>query len=850
VPSLLEQARDKNYWRQLNPHLTISDRDDKPSEPIQLDPKVIDTVTQSLKNHGYFLLEDVIDTELVDKLGLGVENVWKSGWPTPFSTVYDEYWQLFRSLEALWTAILGPGYQQVPNFWCWFVDKTKESKGWGPHRDRPAVNTVRADGSLNTLTIWIPFADATALNGCMYVLPADRDPNFPRDADKVYDLDNIKPDSMQDIRALPARKGALLGWSEALVHWGSRSSDEAEKPRISLSFTYQRGDRAPYETPLFDPLQLPTFEFRLGFIAQNVERYQANASTTDEILAVCSRLSNNIPPLQITEGFERQFIGIDQRLSKSPIWSLQDEYREQAGIKGAPSLPLKPASSHLFAEVFAEQALAYLLDVVKTLNMNEPLNIIELDGHSGEMAFTVLSKLFSDAQQFESLRDLRFRYIITARTRKMFNIANNNSALDEFRKSKMIEFATFSDDSDSAALTLVESGEPLDPKQVKNPIIVISNNSFKSMRHDAFRTNNGELEETRFTFYRDGRNISLHTPVNFEQVQFTQRHAETNIDYYDDPTLNLILKHYSIALDKGTMLMPIGALRSIASLAKLSSNRMLLLALDKGFIDIGRMHGMMNYKFVSPAIVSYEVNFDAVTRYLESINGQCLVEPGDGFGYCAFTAVLEGGKSSALENLRHYFRRGVQGKDPINAQSQLQQVIEQALNVGGTPESASPVGVFTSVLKLSHCNPDVFLAAYNKFVNNKFRREFDHLNREEKGDFVRMLRKVQQNVRLSERRERALEHVFILQLDLGLIDECLKSLQESVEEYGEERAILDHFGLCYEKKQEWALSYQYFEKSFALDPTHTWARESMNRVKYRERPEKSGATFVVSKSNM
>ncbi len=89
-----------------------------------------------------------------------------------FSIIYDQYWQLFYSLSPLFSEILGKGYKQVPNFWCWYIDPTNASKGWALHRDRPSANTLMPDGLPATITIWIPLTDANTLNGCMYVLPA------------------------------------------------------------------------------------------------------------------------------------------------------------------------------------------------------------------------------------------------------------------------------------------------------------------------------------------------------------------------------------------------------------------------------------------------------------------------------------------------------------------------------------------------------------------------------------------------------------------------------------------------------------------------------------------------------
>lgn len=52
-----------------------------------------------------------------------------------------------------------------------------QGAGWGPHRDR-VQPTLDEDNSPHSLTVWLPFTDATPLNGCMYVLPAHHDGRF------------------------------------------------------------------------------------------------------------------------------------------------------------------------------------------------------------------------------------------------------------------------------------------------------------------------------------------------------------------------------------------------------------------------------------------------------------------------------------------------------------------------------------------------------------------------------------------------------------------------------------------------------------------------------------------------
>ncbi|MBM4409652.1 MAG: phytanoyl-CoA dioxygenase family protein, partial [Chloroflexi bacterium] len=121
-----------------------------------------------------------------------------------------------------------------------------------------------------SLTLWIALSDATPENGCMYLVPADRYPtyNTPEDAKLRFTL--------PDIRVLPAPAGTAFAWTQAIFHWGARSSSRAAGPRISVGFEFQRGDIAPFNQPLLDIAAPPPFAGRLKLIAKQLLQYDHN----------------------------------------------------------------------------------------------------------------------------------------------------------------------------------------------------------------------------------------------------------------------------------------------------------------------------------------------------------------------------------------------------------------------------------------------------------------------------------------------------------------------------------------------------------------------------------------------
>jgi hypothetical protein len=179
---------------------------------------------------------------------------------------------------------LGADYKMLPDFWAWHVDPRKAESGWGPHVDRLRHNPLAPDGTPLSLTCWIPLSNADPLNSCMYVVPAFLDPFYRRHMERQA---NPRPET---IRALPAKPGDYLIWNQAVLHWGSPSSEFAESPRMSMAIEFQRGDISPFNAPLLD--RIPNFERRLNLLAKQILQYRHMYHFTEELVALANYFQN------------------------------------------------------------------------------------------------------------------------------------------------------------------------------------------------------------------------------------------------------------------------------------------------------------------------------------------------------------------------------------------------------------------------------------------------------------------------------------------------------------------------------------------------------------------------------
>jgi hypothetical protein len=269
----LESALDADYWRELNPNMTVcGTRRVEPVESPNIGSSVVTQAIQTLSTSGYFQMPVLAVGPAVERMRMCFEHTRKSGWPAAFVFVYDELWRAFRgpALVQFLTEALGKGYGQLPYVWGHYVPTN--SKGWRPHVDGPSI--------LNKLTVWLALSDATLENGCMYVV------GRTAETEKISDsfLDDSKSFQRDDVmkllqyaKALPATAGSYIGWGPNVVHWGSVSSALApHRLSVSVEFASPHPNPRREELPFLegDPAApLPAFETRLYLIAKAIRSY-------------------------------------------------------------------------------------------------------------------------------------------------------------------------------------------------------------------------------------------------------------------------------------------------------------------------------------------------------------------------------------------------------------------------------------------------------------------------------------------------------------------------------------------------------------------------------------------------
>ncbi|QPO10660.1 phytanoyl-CoA dioxygenase family protein [Thalassospira sp. A40-3] len=276
-----QNATNIQVWQKLNPQLSISNGVSPGTDVAEIgaDKGGFDggALSERFWDEGYFLIHDVLPAGELEKLRGGIEVLVANGLSPALIYLYDEAWDVFRRLRPLLTHFLGDRIALLPHFWAWHVGSDVGGSGWPPHRDYQGESTI-GDEMLISLSLWVPLSNATPENGCMHVLPRNFEKGYPAPVSEPGEV------RLQDIRALPAKPGAVMGWRQDLYHWGGRASPYASEPRISLSLEFQNAAFDPLADQLLGLDHPPVFLERLALIAKQFEKYRHMQSMDAETL--------------------------------------------------------------------------------------------------------------------------------------------------------------------------------------------------------------------------------------------------------------------------------------------------------------------------------------------------------------------------------------------------------------------------------------------------------------------------------------------------------------------------------------------------------------------------------------
>lgn len=246
------------FWMQFSRGLTIADDCRQATIAARYQRSIVTSGTAHPQD-AQRLLHDrgFCAVEALDWNGVGVdlaaisatmENLKANGWPPVFVFMFDEAWRLCEALfEIMAPLIQDDRVLLEASVYGWALDKqdgspAQEKVGGNfgtPHRDSSFSNCHLHDGSSSILSVWIPTVDVDIENGCMYVIPRERDVYFDKSEDPAHLNPLLKGFPYADVRPLPGKAGTVFVWHPNTIHWGSACSAYAPESRKSIAMAFR-----------------------------------------------------------------------------------------------------------------------------------------------------------------------------------------------------------------------------------------------------------------------------------------------------------------------------------------------------------------------------------------------------------------------------------------------------------------------------------------------------------------------------------------------------------------------------------------------------------------------------------
>ena len=342
-------------------------------------------------------------------------------------------------------------------------------------------------------------------------------------------------------------------------------------------------------------------------------------------------------------------------IPNSKIWATQRYWYEQSALRAWKNrrLPIFIANNSFLAAQYARLVVAFASDALAASRSGQDnpalvkINIVEIGAGHGKLGFLVLRRLLELKEYWPT--GAEFRYILTDITKRNVDFWKSHPDLQEFFKAGLCDYATFDPENDKE-IYLEIAGTTLQRQNLRSPMVFVCNYVFSSLEHDSFfipskdsARDAGILQRWHITakvpvatpfqdmrWHVEGRaEEQVSAPLSFDGAQFQSslQAADPNIFANTNATLSRLLEEYAQNGNDLSPSLPIGGLRCLRSISKLSRGKTLILVADKGFSSMSEFAGKRQPHIAVHGSISFMVNFHACESFVKNAGGFVLKTP-------------------------------------------------------------------------------------------------------------------------------------------------------------------------------------------------------------------------------
>jgi tetratricopeptide (TPR) repeat protein len=370
-------------------------------------------------------------------------------------------------------------------------------------------------------------------------------------------------------------------------------------------------------------------------------------------------------------------------------------------------------------------------------------------------------------------------------------------------------------------LFLRSSQVELRAETTKNPIIVIANDFFLSLRADLLRTKGQQLQIAGLPDETVG-----HDPVSFQGAPV---YRNIDLGYFANPEFRAVLDYCQSSAGSAEFLFPVGVLNCIESLRAISEDKLVLLSTDRIGTATDAEIGQLEQSYViDGSLFLNRTNYEAINRYNDNQGGLSLCLRDQGSSRAIAMNILVPSEDCGFEQTRYRFREKAE-------QVCLAIHLREPENIDQDTQGADRASLwaYLSMLHLSNYDPDVFCQRSERLYG--LFKEID--DRRIKRLLKEALSRVQDNARAAVQERETYLWLGKIFFRLNLYDKCLEVFNQSIKFMGQDSLSLYYIAACTEIREDYRTALSYYEQALVLDPTRELCTEAIKRMEARVKDE-------------
>lgn len=392
-------------------------------------------------------------------------------------------------------------------------------------------------------------------------------------------------------------------------------------------------------------------------------------------------------------------------LSRSMLWRMQRHLYVDRGKRSwtEGTLPSLAVCNAFIARQYAEIIIALMEDMAATAARIpaevQPLTVVEWASGTGRFGYYVIRAVATHLELVGGPR-VPFRYVFTDLGELGISEIQGHPELQPWIEAGMVDFALFDADMPSP-LELRISGDVIGPG-FDLPVLAIGNYFFDSIRSDAWHVGPDGLQKA-LVVLEAADPVEPHDPGGLERLKISHRLTEPTEPDYADARWNDILTEFAEEMpnESALFLVPTAAGACVEWLDDVSGGQWVLLASDKGFLDIEQFGGNDNLG-IQPhdGCFSVSVNFDALDRFATALGAETNAANARVSELNTVMYTRGFGRFRARRVARAFDRALVFGLSPAGFLTLMQQLTD--------PKIETTLVEMLSLLDLSEWDPGVF----------------------------------------------------------------------------------------------------------------------------------------------